>query len=108
MDCDRLQTGNDFPCTLLKPLPIGRLEVFLRNETLWLIQNAIAELFDVTKSTISEHLKNIYDSSELERVLTVRKFRTVQSYKEVLITETPLEIIHIYDVYYMYANGVYL
>ena len=65
---------------LLYTAPDGevRLEVFLQDETLWLTQNAIAELFDVTKSTISEHLKNIYDSSELERSSTVRKFRTVQ------------------------------
>lgn len=33
-----------------------RVNVFLQNETLWLIQKAMATLFDVTKSTISEHL----------------------------------------------------
>ncbi len=65
---------------LLYTAPDGeiRLEVFLQDETLWLTQGAIAELFDVTKSTISEHLKNIYYSNELDRPSTVRNFRTVQ------------------------------
>ncbi len=55
-----------------------KLQVFLQNETLWLTQKLIAELFHVSKTTISEHLKNIYDSNELERSSTVRNFRTVQ------------------------------
>jgi hypothetical protein len=38
----------------------------------------MADVFGVTKSTISEHLSNIYESSELEKEATVRKFRTVQ------------------------------
>ena len=65
---------------LLYTAPDGevQLQVFLQGETLWLTQKAIAQLFDVAKSTISEHLKNIYDSNELERSSTVRNFRTVQ------------------------------
>ena len=55
-----------------------KVEVFLQNETLWLTQKAMSELFGTAKSTISEHLKNIFDSGELERESTVRKFRTVQ------------------------------
>lgn len=54
------------------------VEVFLQNETVWLTQKAMAELFGVVKSTISEHLSNIYDSDELDKEATVRKFRTVQ------------------------------
>lgn len=56
-----------------------RVDVFLQNETLWLTQKALAELFDVSKSTISEHLSNIYASNELLREATVREFRTVQT-----------------------------
>lgn len=55
-----------------------RVDVFLQNETLWLTQKALASLFDVSKSTISEHLSNIYKSEELTRDSTVREFRTVQ------------------------------
>jgi len=54
------------------------VEVFLQDETVWLTQKAMAELFGVVKSTISEHLSNIYDSEELDKEATVRKFRTVQ------------------------------
>lgn len=55
-----------------------RVDVFVQNETLWLTQKAMASLFEVSKSTISEHLTNIYESKELEKVATVREFRTVQ------------------------------
>ena len=56
-----------------------RVDVFLQNETLWLTQKAMAALFDVAKSTISEHLSNIYASNELLKEATVREFRTVQT-----------------------------
>jgi hypothetical protein len=55
------------------------VEVFLRDETVWLPQKAMADLFGVVKSTISEHLSSIYESEELNREATVRKFRTVQT-----------------------------
>lgn len=55
-----------------------KLDVLLENETLWLTQKAIAELFGVVKSTVSEHLNNIYDSGELDKLATVRNIRIVQ------------------------------
>lgn len=55
-----------------------KIEVFLQDETVWLTQKAMGELFGVVKSTISEHLSNIYKSGELEKKATVRKIRTVQ------------------------------
>ena len=54
------------------------IEVRYENETIWLSQKLIAQLFDVTIPTINEHLKNIYDQGELEREATIRKFLTVQ------------------------------
>jgi hypothetical protein len=56
-----------------------RVNVFVENETLWLTQKAMAELFGVVKSTISEHLVHIFESGELEKNATVRNFRTVQT-----------------------------
>ncbi len=56
-----------------------KVEVIVQDETVWLTQKAIGELFGVAKSTISEHLTNIYQSGELEKEATVRKIRTVQS-----------------------------
>jgi hypothetical protein len=55
-----------------------KIDVFFNDETLWLSQKKIAELFDVDIRTISEHLQNIYNSSELEKGATIRKFRIVQ------------------------------
>ncbi len=56
-----------------------RLEVRLEDETVWLSQKLMAELFQVAKSTISEHVKHIYEEGELAPEATVRKFRTVQT-----------------------------
>ena len=55
-----------------------RLEVQLRDESIWLPQQKIAELFGVQKAAISKHLKNIYASGELQPSATVSKMETVQ------------------------------
>jgi len=55
-----------------------KIDVRLQDETVWLTQKLMAELFQVAKSTISEHVKNIYNEKELMLESTVRKFRTVQ------------------------------
>ena len=48
-------------------------------ETMWATQKTMAELFKVSKSTISEHLKHIFEEGELNKNSTVRKIRTVQT-----------------------------
>lgn len=65
---------------LLYTTPNGdvRVDVFLEDETIWLTQKSMGEIFGVVRSTISEHLSNIYESGELEKEATVRKIRTVQ------------------------------
>jgi hypothetical protein len=55
-----------------------RIEVKLQDETVWLSLNQMAELFQVDKSGISRHLKNIYDTGELRPEATVASFATVQ------------------------------
>ena len=55
-----------------------QLEVRMEDETVWLTQAQMVELFQSSKANISEHIKNIYESSELSAALTVRKFRTVR------------------------------
>ncbi len=55
-----------------------KIEVRLQDETVWLSQKNMAELFQVSKSTVSEHIKHIYEEGELEQISTVRNFRTVQ------------------------------
>lgn len=55
-----------------------KIEVHLENETLWLSQKQIAQLFDRGIPAINEHIKNIYNEKELNQTSTIRKFRTVQ------------------------------
>ncbi len=55
-----------------------KVDVRLEEETVWLTQAQLCELFQKSKATISEHIKNIFEEGELEPVSTVRKFRTVQ------------------------------
>jgi hypothetical protein len=54
------------------------IEVRVEDETVWLTQKLIAELFTVTVPTINEHLANLYGQKEIEKGATIRKFRTVQ------------------------------
>lgn len=55
-----------------------KVDVRLEEETVWLTQTQLCELFQKSKATISEHIKNIFEEGELESSSTVRKFRTVQ------------------------------
>lgn len=50
----------------------------VQDETIWLTQKAMAELFDVQTPAISKHLKNIFDEGELEYHSTVSKMEIVQ------------------------------
>ena len=61
-----------------QPNETVRLDVRLENETVWLTQLKIAELFGVQKAAISKHIKNIFASGELIRESTVSKMETVQ------------------------------
>ncbi len=56
-----------------------KLDVRLEGETVWLSQRHMAELFQVAKSTISEHISNVFEEGELDFQATVRNFRTVQT-----------------------------
>ena len=55
-----------------------RLKVRVENETVWLTQQQMAELFNATKQNISLHINNIYDEGELEQIATVKDYLTVQ------------------------------
>ena len=56
-----------------------KINVQLDNETVWLTQKQLVELYQTAKSTVSEHIKNIYTDEELTPDATVRKIRTVQN-----------------------------
>ncbi len=51
-----------------------KLDVRLEDETVWLTQDQMADLYGKSKSTINEHIKNVYEEKELEEEPTMRKF----------------------------------
>ena len=55
-----------------------KLDVRIEDETVWLTQAQLCELYQSSKSNISVHIKNIFEEGELEEISTVRDFRTVQ------------------------------
>ena len=55
-----------------------KLDVQLQNDSVWVTQEQMAQLFGKAKSTISEHTKNIFLENELDKSSTVRNFRTVR------------------------------
>ncbi len=54
------------------------INVVFKDETFWLTQKAMAELFDVNVPAVSKHLQNIYEENELTRDATISKMETVQ------------------------------
>lgn len=78
MNANESQSNKNF---ILYTTPNGdvKLEVFIKDETLWLSQKMMAELFDVKEHTITYHLKEIYDSGELIEMATARKIRVVRN-----------------------------
>src|SRR5690606_31389564 len=65
---------------LLYTTPNGKVkvEIYLQNETIWLTQQKIAELFGVDRTVVTKHLANIYSEGELEKEATSAKIAQVQ------------------------------
>ena len=76
-----LVPNNSYTEFLLYTTPNGKVkvEIFLRDETVWLTQAKIAELFDVERSVITKHLQNIYETNELSKEATCAKIAQVQT-----------------------------
>ena len=55
-----------------------QIDVRLENETVWLTQAQMAELFDKDRTVIGRHIRNIYKEEELEQDITCAKFAQVQ------------------------------
>ena len=55
-----------------------KIDVYFSDETIWMTQKTMCELYQIAKSSVSEHIKNIFLDGELDESSTVRKFRTVQ------------------------------
>ena len=55
-----------------------KIDVYFEDDTIWMTQSAMCDLYQVAKSSISEHISHIFKEGELDPQATVRKFRTVQ------------------------------
>ena len=53
-----------------------KIDVRFENETVWLTQNALADLFQTTKQNISQHIKNIFEEGESQQNSVVKDFLT--------------------------------
>jgi len=64
---NQIVPNNSFSEFLLYTTPDGKVkvEIFLKDENVWLTQDRIAELFGVQRPAITKHLKNIFESEEL-------------------------------------------
>ena len=67
-----------------------KIDVRFVDETVWLTQAQLCELYQTSKSNVSEHIKNIFEEGELEENSTVRKLRTVQNEGERIVTREQL------------------
>ena len=56
-----------------------KIDVQLENDTVWLTQEQMAQLFGKGRSTITEHISNIFKEEELEQISTRRNFRQVKT-----------------------------
>ena len=64
-----------------------KIDTIFQNETIWLTQAKMAELFDVNVPAISKHISNIYEEGELQKKATISKMETVQ--RKQIRTQTP-------------------
>lgn len=58
---------------------LTKIDVRMEDETVWLTQAQLCELYQTSKSNISEHIKHIFEEGELDEISVVRKFRTTAS-----------------------------
>ena len=77
MDLEKYQPNREF---ILYKTSNGdvKVDVLLQNETIWMPQKKIAELFDVHVPAVSKHLNNIFESGELHKKATVSILEIVQ------------------------------
>ena len=81
-----------------------KVEILLHNENLWLTQAKMANLFDVQKSAISKHLKNIFESGVLDEKVVVSKMETTTPHGAIVGKEQT-KLTNIYNLDAIIAVG---
>ena len=76
----KIQPSDALSDFILYTAPSGevKVEIYFQNETIWLTQQKIADLFGVERSVVTKHLANIFNDGELDKTSTSAKFAQVQ------------------------------
>ena len=69
-----------------------KIDVRLEEETVWLTQAQLCELFQKSKATISEHIRNVFEEGELDEKVVVRKFRTTTQHGAIVGKTQEVEV----------------
>ncbi|WP_121667451.1 virulence RhuM family protein [Mesonia aquimarina] len=77
---NNIKPSDELSELILYTAPSGevKIEIYVKNETVWLTQQKIAELFGVDRSVVTKHLKNIFTEGELEKEATSAKYAQVK------------------------------
>ncbi|HBQ25538.1 MAG TPA: cell filamentation protein Fic, partial [Syntrophomonas sp.] len=71
-----LQTGNSNLLIYQTADGLTKIDVRLQNETVWLTQGQMVELFQTTKQNVSMHIANVFKEGELEEAAVVKEYLT--------------------------------
>jgi hypothetical protein len=71
-----------------------KIDTVFQNETIWLTQAQMAELFDVKRPAVTKHLKNIFESGELDEQVVRSNLEHTTSYR---VTISKTEIVEAYN-----------
>jgi hypothetical protein len=97
-----IPSGSGFNEVLLYTTPNGnvKVEIYLQNETIWLTQQKIADLFGVQRPAITKHLKNIFETGELkeEVVSSILEHTTPHGAIEGKTQETKVKYYNLYAI----------
>ena len=93
--------ADDSQIVLYQPDESISLQVKIEEDTVWLTQAQMVELFGSSKANISEHITNIYQQGELMQSATVRKFRTVRKEGNRMVTRN----MDYYNLYMIISVG---
>ncbi|WP_443741569.1 virulence RhuM family protein [Treponema berlinense] len=87
---------------------LTKIDVRFDDETVWLTQAQLVELYKSSKANVSEHIKHIFEEGELAEESTVRKFRTVQieGEREVSREQTFYNLDMIISLGYRIKSGI--
>lgn len=96
---NKLKPSDELSNFLLYTTPEGdvNVEIYFQNETVWLSQKSIAELFAVGVPAISKHLKNIFDSGELQKELVISKMETTTQHGAIA-GKTQTKLVEYYNL----------